>query len=216
VTMEECADLLWVVRKYTTTNAYFDQLRGGIQILNGLLTGIAADGVLGDHELAALSTWMDQWTQLRGLWPYDEVNAIVGAILAQQRVGEAIPYLLDLASHLPVAGAEEPLLVRGVCAIAPVIRFRDQVFVFAGESAQCERNVLHSLAAERGGRFSEHLTAETDYLVVCDGGSPFWAFACYGRKVEEACTMRRQGHPLVIVHEADFWDAIASATTRAQ
>src|SRR5262245_54576778 len=46
VTMEECEDLLFAVRKYTTANAHFDRLRGGIQILTGLLSGVAADGVL--------------------------------------------------------------------------------------------------------------------------------------------------------------------------
>jgi hypothetical protein len=218
VTMEECADLLWVVRKYTKTNPYFDQLRGGLQILSGLLTGVAADGVLGDHEIAALTAWTEEWEHLRGLWPYDEVDAMVSSILAQRHVGAAIPYLLELARQFPIAGAEDspPLLVRSVCAIEPVIRFRGQTFVFTGESTQCERKVLHSLAAERGGRFTEQVTAETDYLVVCDGGRPYWAFACYGRKVEEAHAMRREGHPLIIVHEADFWDAVASTTTRCQ
>jgi hypothetical protein len=39
-------------------------------------------------------------------------------------------------------------------------------------------------------------------------GNEFWAFACYGRKVEQAYTQRRKGHHIVIVHERDFWDAL--------
>jgi hypothetical protein len=47
-----------------------------------------------------------------------------------------------------------------------------------------------------------------NYLVVCDGGSPLWAFSSYGRKVEQAYTLRKKGHRVMIVHEADFWDAV--------
>ena len=44
--------------------------------------------------------------------------------------------------------------------------------------------------------------------MVCDGGNEFWAFSCYGRKVEQAYEQRRKGHHIVIVHERDFWDAL--------
>jgi hypothetical protein len=30
-----------------------------------------------------------------------------------------------------------------------------------------------------------------------------WAFACFGRKIEEAYSMRRDGHHVLIVHEVD-------------
>jgi len=57
---------------------------------------------------------------------------------------------------------------------------------------------------------SLNVTARSDYLVVCDSGNELWAFSCYGRKVERAYEQRRKGHHILIVHERDFWDALAS------
>lgn len=39
------------------------------------------------------------------------------------------------------------------------------------------------------------------------GTYPCWAFSCYGRKVEEAMNMRKQGYKISIVKEIDFIDA---------
>jgi hypothetical protein len=211
VTMEECTDLLWVVRKFTRANPYFDQFRSGLQVLIGMLSGVAADGLLKEVEVAALNQWTEEWSHLRGLWPYDEVCAIAGSMLAANRIAQDKPYLLDLANQLPIAGAEDtpPLVLKGVCAVDPLITFRGRTFVFTGESQLCERRELQLLVSERGARYSERVTRETDYLVVCDGGSQVWAFSCYGRKIEQAYAMRRDGHQVLIVHELDFWDAIA-------
>lgn len=35
--------------------------------------------------------------------------------------------------------------------------------------------------------------------------NPCWAYACYGRKVEQAIGLRKAGSQLLLVHEADFW-----------
>ncbi len=59
-----------------------------------------------------------------------------------------------------------------------------------------------------GGSEETSVTPRSDFLVVCDGGNEFWAFACYGRKVEQAYEQRRKGHHIVIVQERDFWDAL--------
>ncbi|GMA55471.1 hypothetical protein GCM10025857_68280 [Alicyclobacillus contaminans] len=53
------------------------------------------------------------------------------------------------------------------------------------------------------------MTVDTDYLVVGDQGNPCWAFSCYGRKVEKAVKLRKQGRRILIIHEVDFWDALA-------
>ena len=60
-----------------------------------------------------------------------------------------------------------------------------------------------------GAVFSPNVTSQTHYLVVGAGGNPCWAFSCYGRKVEKAVDARKSGNPILIVHESDFWDAVA-------
>jgi hypothetical protein len=217
---EECADLLFVVSKLTTVNPHFDQLRAGVQVLMGHLAGLCADHTLIESEIRELREWIDSWAHLRGLWPYDECVSIVASALADGRVDdEEVRYLFALSAQFPVAGEmtlsgeTPPLLVSGICAMAPSIHFADRDFVFTGESAKGPRKFLEQIVSDREGHNGRSVTKTTDYLVVCDGGCPHWAFSCYGRKVEKAYNLRREGHPIVIVHEFDFWDAARDRDT---
>ncbi|WP_026974233.1 BRCT domain-containing protein, partial [Alicyclobacillus contaminans] len=72
-----------------------------------------------------------------------------------------------------------------------------------------KRADIQKVVIEHGGRFSNSVTVDTDYLVVGDQGNPCWAFSCYGRKVEKAVKLRKQGRRILIIHEVDFWDALA-------
>jgi hypothetical protein len=67
---------------------------------------------------------------------------------------------------------------------------------------------MESEVTSRGGWTHRNVTQDVTYVVVFDEGNPHWAFSCYGRKVEKAYTLRRKGHPISIVHEIDFWDAL--------
>ena len=68
---------------------------------------------------------------------------------------------------------------------------------------------MASWVQDLGGSFSRHLLADTDYLVVCSEGNQSWAYAAYGRKIEEAMERRKAGKNIAIIHESDFWDALA-------
>ena len=212
LTAEECADLIFVVSKYTTVNPYVDSLRGGIQQLMGFLTGVVADQRVNQIEIAAMTDWLEYWAPLRGLWPYDECNAIVTSAMMGMLLPHHVEQLQALAAQLPVAGQTSrediPLRVGGICAVLPSIEFTGKTFVFTGESGRGPREQLATMVTALGGSAESSVTPRSDYLVVCDGGNEFWAFACYGRKVEQAYTQRRKGHHIVIVHERDFWDAL--------
>ncbi len=211
LTPEECEDLLFVVGKYTTVNPHFDAMRAGLQSLMGILAGVAADARINDDELQKLSDWHSDWSHLKGLWPYDECDAIVTSIRAGGHRPASVDHLFALAEQFPIAGSTElvsvPLVVKGVCAVDPSLEFRDKEFVFTGESHRATRDECAAMVITRGGIAHDNVRRTTDYLVVCDGGNPYWAFCCYGRKVERAYDMRRGGHPITIVHEVDFWDA---------
>lgn len=209
---EEVEDLSFVVAKYTTVNPYFDQIRAGIQVLMGILSGYAADARIPEKEVRHLRQWIDDWQHLRTLWPYDECETIVTWMIANGRISEDAHLLLDLAKCVPVDGAPATdypaLTLSGICSLDPLIVFKDQQFVFTGESRRCDRAEMEARVYERMGHAHPRVTMDTDYLVVCDEGNPHWAFSCYGRKVEKAFQMRREGHRVIIVHESDFWDAL--------
>lgn len=213
LSVDEVDDLLFVTQKFTTVNPYFSALRAGIQTMLGVLAGVAADGVVKPDELRAIASWSDDWRHLAGLWPFDEVVALVTRLHAgNATAAECYAKVRELVDTFPLSGEYEgswaPPIIQGLCAIDPVIEFENRMFVFTGESPRGTRSDLASFVLERGAVVHDRITKKVNYVVVCDNGNPHWAFSCYGRKVEEAYKLRRQGHSLVLVHEIDFWDAV--------
>ena len=70
------------------------------------------------------------------------------------------------------------------------------------------RESLKNKIEQLGGIPTDSLTKKTDYLIVGDNGNPAWAFSCYGRKVEKAINLRKEGHTIMLVHEFDFYDVL--------
>jgi hypothetical protein len=213
LTLEECDDLLFVTQKLTTVNPYFDALRSGIQVLLGLLAGIVANRRASPEELQAIASWSDEWSHLQGLWPFDEAVSIATHLInSNAPPDERYSYLRAMVDQFPLAGEYEeswaPPLIQGICAVDPQLIFPEKCYVFTGASARGERKILEQRVMELGGRAHGRVTRDVDYLIVCDETCPHWAFSCYGRKVEQAYKLRRDGHPIVIAHELDFWDAL--------
>jgi len=98
--------------------------------------------------------------------------------------------------------------ISGLCAIGPTITIPGNLFCFTGKSSKATRKAIADLIISHGGYYHDNVIKETSYLVVGDEGNPCWAFSCYGRKIEKAMNMRKEGHSIMIVHEIDFWDEI--------
>ncbi|SFU69958.1 BRCT domain-containing protein [Alicyclobacillus macrosporangiidus] len=222
MTEEEIEDIRWLCNMYLYDNPYFNVITHDIQVLHGILHGILSDGTINVQELKFLKEWLDKSSYLESVFPYDEVYSLVFQVLRDGKVDPQEERLLkaffaefiDLRTSYNLNQGEIEALKRqmnisGLCALAPDIQVQDRVFCFTGESGRMKRADIQKVVIEHGGRFSNSVTADTDYLVVGDQGNPCWAFSCYGRKVERAMHLRKQGHRILIVHEVDFWDALA-------
>ena len=88
--------------------------------------------------------------------------------------------------------------------------FRRSAFLPYWRVYKSSRSEIASLINSKGGFCKDGITKDTNYLVIGSDGNPCWAFACYGRKVEKAVQMRKEGIPIAIVNEVDFWDALQS------
>lgn len=91
----------------------------------------------------------------------------------------------------------------------PEIEFAGKVFCLTGESYKASREDFIALIEACGGVVRTKVSSKTDYLIVGNAGNPCWAFACYGRKIEQAIELRKNGAKVIIVNETDFWDAVA-------
>lgn len=216
----ERADILFVCEKLRSTD-FFDAVTADMQRLHGFLGGIMADGVVTEAELRTLSDWVADHDHLKSVWPYDEVESLISTVLRdgkidadEQRMLKAFfSEFLALLDNQTITTPQmlEGTTLTGVCAICPEISFEGKTFCFTGASNRLSRKQFGELVQKLGGLSADGITKKTDYLVIGAEGNPAWAFACYGRKVEKAVMLRKEGVRIVLVHENDFHDAVADA-----
>lgn len=221
VTEEEAKDILWLCNNFADNNAYYDMVTSSIQFLAGMLHGLMADGTLSDQEIMALKSWIDANDFLAGTYPFDEINSLLYVILEDkkitQRERETLMVLfggvIDFTSSYNLSEKEydrlrEQYSLGGICAVCPEITFQGKIFCFTGEFHRGKRAELAHLVEQLGGIVRTSVSAKTDYLVVGNAGNPCWAYACYGRKIEEAVNLRKAGGHVLIINESDFWDVV--------
>ena len=221
VTEDEAKDILWLCNNFADNNSYYNMITSSIQFLSGMLHGLMADGELSDREILTLKSWMDANQFLAGTYPFDEINSLLYVILEDKRITqrerETLMVLfggvIDFTSSYNLSEKEfdqlrEQYSLGGICAVCPEITFEDKIFCFTGEFHRAKRTELAQLVIQFGGTVRTTVSAKTDYLVVGNAGNPCWAYACYGRKIEQAVSLRKEGAEIVIVNETDFWDAV--------
>ena len=217
LTNEERLNILWLCEKLRSTG-FFNAATADMQRLHGLMAGIVSDSEITEAELRGLSLWLAEHEHLRTCWPYDEVDSLITSVLRDGRIDDRERVQLHNFFGEFVALADNrtivsPQLIQGesflgLCAVCPEMSFEGRRFVFTGASSKYSRTQFRSAVERLGGRVSESVSNKTDYLIIGADGNPCWAFACYGRKVEMAVTLRKQGARLLLVHENDFHDAL--------
>jgi NAD-dependent DNA ligase len=221
---DDIQDLLWLCNNVNSEGEfkeYYDIITSSIQQLEGILHGVLADNELSDEEIIQLSKWMDDHDFLKGTYPFDEVNSLLvstledGIITDDERqilfayfanfIDTRMSYNIN---EFDIKALQSKYSVSGICAVCPEITFENKTFCFTGASAKGTRNEIAKIIINKGGIFNNNVTKKTDYLIVGGEGNPCWAFSCYGRKVEKAVQLRKEGQQIIIIHESDFWDEI--------
>lgn len=212
-------DLLWRCKQYESENNFYNQATADLQTLQGICHGILADGLINDEEVKSLDKWLEDNDHLSSYYPYDELRSLIisvlsdGKIDAQERL-RLMAYFnefvnltdAELSSKIKLETAD--VTISGICTVDPNVTFAGKNFCFTGLSKKAKRSEIAQQIISLGGFFSNTITKTTDYLIVGDGGNPCWAFACYGRKVEVAVGLRKQGYQISLIHEYDFWDFV--------
>lgn len=218
ITAEEKQDILWLCEKLSSTE-FFDDVTADLQRLHAMLAGVAADGVISEVELKGLSDWLADHEHLMTCWPYEEVGSLITAVLADRKIDAKEHQLLqeffgEFVSVLDSRTIVSPKVivdgnVIGLCAVCPEITFAGRRFCFTGTSYKYTRPEFTKMVERLGGRVVSSVSTKLDYLIIGADGNPCWSYACYGRKVEKAVELRKEGARLLLVHENDFHDAVA-------
>lgn len=218
---EEQNDILWLCNNFVDEGKYYDVITSSIQFLGGLIHGIMSDGHLSDTEIKSLNLWLRSNDFLQGTYPFDELTAMLHAILEDGVITEdernsLLAFMSNLVefkdsynlSEFDFAALREKYSISGVCAHDPFIVVSQRNFCFTGESYRATRKELKEEIERWGGAFKSSVSKSTDYLVVGNGGNPCWAYSCYGRKIESAMDLRKAGAKVQIINEVDLWSMI--------
>jgi hypothetical protein len=212
---EEREDMTWLCTQLRS-NEYYSLITQDIQHLQPILSAIASDGTVAEAEIEELSMWLAEREHLRKCWPYEEMDSLLRTTMQDQSIDpKEQKSLLEFCSSFATSDLdfETPhvtaRMLFDIFAVSPVISFDDYSFCFTGESQRATREEMKLLAQDRGAKVVDSVSPDLDYLVVGVGGNPCWAYCGYGRKIAQAIKLRRQGSRLLIVHESDFFAALA-------
>lgn len=221
---EEIDDILWLCDKIVKSDEfdeYYNIVTSSIQQLEGILHGMLSDNILTDEEIHQLSKWMDDRQFLKGTYPFDEIDSLLTSTLADGTISDDEKNILKAffgnfvdtrisynINEFEIRSLQDKYSVSGICAADPEITFENKTFCFSGTSMKAKRSEIAETIINQGGIFNNNVTKKTDYLIIGAGGNPCWAFSCYGRKVERAIELRKEGQKITIVHESDFWDEL--------
>lgn len=217
LTEDEHQDIIWLCDRLEG-NGYYKPDTADMQRLHAIVGGIIADGKVSERELRSLSSWLLDHEHLRCTWPYEEIgalttNALVDGIVSSDEEAEILAFFGQFAAILDdktihTGGILADGKIVGLCAVCPEIEFDGKIFAFTGASSRHTRNDLSTIVESLGGKVAPGPSKKVDYLIVGSDGNPCWAYACYGRKVEQAVQLRKAGVKIMLIHEADFHDAV--------
>lgn len=220
---DERADLLWMCNRARSSNPYWTVARTDLETLHGVLAGIGADRRVTERELKLLRTLLVSCRDLKGTWPYDEIESVIKSVLADGKIDEDEHRFLVAFTRSFLEGRQgvarpqafnEELVRHGACAVKPDVHFLGRRFCVTGTSPAKERAQFERTIEDLGGTAVREVARDVDYLVVDAPRDVAWTFSCHGRKVEQALALRQEGARLVIVHADDFWAAAAERGVR--
>ncbi len=113
--------------------------------------------------------------------------------MLQQLVGGSVEELAE-ATHVTELALDR----------AATVSIPEATFCLTGDFVFATRAHCESVIQKRGGFTSKSVTKKVNYVVVGGLGSPEWKHGSFGTKIEKAMDYKRQGVPLLIVHE-DQW-----------
>ena len=217
---EEYEDLIWLTESITGNSIYYNAITGDLQVLQGIIHGILSDNIITEKEAFELRKWMSSNKHLNGTFPYDELLSLLNYVLSDNKlnIDEADLLKAFFADFIPkeettidvneLKKLKEEMHISGICSPDPQIEFSNRVFCFTGASEKVKREDIEKIVISKGAKFSNNVVKNLDYLVVGNAGNPCWAFSCYGRKVEQAIGMRKEGCKIMLINENEFWKVV--------
>ncbi len=186
-----------------------------IDELIGISRGVIADGAVDEQEALFIAQWIKSHREVADKWPVNVVYARLAEMLKDGVLsGDEQRELLGTLGEL--TGERSPLEKANrstrlpLDRPAPPVDFTGKEFCLTGRFVfgpmiDCEETIT-----EMGGSVVQSPGRETDYLIIGELGSPDWIHTTFGRSIERAVALRDQGHPIRIISEEHWVDALSA------
>ena len=189
--------------------AYANEMKRSLGALLGIAQGVLCDRKLADDEIRFLNDWLTANDAIAASWPGDIVHQRIRAVLEDGIVTEPErAHLVQTLQQLIGGTLEDLAESTHVTQLAfddvPDVEFTGARFCLTGEFVFAPREKCEAVIEQRGGIVSRSVTKKLRYLVVGGLGSPEWKHGSFGTKIEQAIRYKRDGLPILILHE-DRW-----------
>jgi DNA polymerase-3 subunit epsilon len=167
------------------------------QILNGIMKGIAIDGVVTDDECRNLRQWLYDNIYLSGHYPFDKLTKTLEQVLKDNVVTELeSDYITETIKDLlnPVDSLKEQLY-----------SIDDKHVCLSGNFSHGQKTVVEKYIIDKGGIIDLTVKKSTDVLLVGDLECQAYSNGTYGRKIKKALEYNEKGCKIKIMKESDFF-----------
>lgn len=191
------------------------QFTRSMQTLIGICTGIAADNHINDGEIHFLNTWLTEYETVANTWPGSVIAGRVKHVLQDGIISEddrenLLETLKQVTgNHFSDTGSAQAETI-GIPYDTPIIVFTQRVFCFTGEFLAGTRNNCRKITEQLGASTVNNMTMKVNYLVIGTINSPAWVHESYGHKIAYALRLKEEKHPLSIITEKHWINAIQS------
>lgn len=207
ITAIEYAELLSIAKPVERSKE-FTEATLAMQVLFGILDGIACDNVINEHELDTLLNWLKSHMHLMGVYPFDNILATVTDILRDGVITRAesddlIATIRRFTAPLETSTCgcgDENVCISGKC------------FCLSGNFEHGEKSDVSKAIEAVGGVIVSGVSRKTDFLAVGGMGSVEWKFGNYGSKVSKALELQEKGVPIAILSEAELFRLVGENT----
>jgi len=190
-----------------------------IDQLSGMCAGILADGSVSETEARFFYDWVKKYASYEPVWPFTDILSRLDRIFSDGLISEEERHeLKNIMEQITGKGLQsEPseTFSSELPLDSPLpeqIIFEGHEFIPTGRFAFGTRQKVADMITMRHGIVKDGFpTRSTRYLVIGVFASRDWYHTNYGRKIERAVELRRDGCPISIIPEEHWRRFVASS-----